>query len=94
MDNHSNNSAWLRSAACVGEDPELFFPTGRSASAKLQAEEAKRVCVRCEVREACLEWALETGADHGVWGALDEDERTALRRRRQYTQKIGETALG
>ena len=83
MDNHSNNSAWLRSAACVGEDPELFFPTGRSASAKLQAE-----------REACLEWALETGADHGVWGALDEDERTALRRRRQYTQKIGETALG
>jgi len=48
----------------------------------LQIEEAKAVCRRCDVREQCLQWALETGQDAGVWGGLSEDERRALKRRR------------
>jgi WhiB family redox-sensing transcriptional regulator len=47
----------------------------------LQIEEAKAVCRRCDVREACLQWALESGQDAGVWGGLSEDERRALKRR-------------
>jgi WhiB family redox-sensing transcriptional regulator len=39
------------------------------------------VCRRCDVREPCLAWALESGQDHGVWGGLSEDERRALKRR-------------
>jgi WhiB family redox-sensing transcriptional regulator len=30
----------------------------------------------------CLNWALETGQDAGVWGGLSEDERRSLKRRR------------
>jgi WhiB family redox-sensing transcriptional regulator len=30
------------------------------------------------VVEPCLQWALETGQDSGVWGGLSEDERRAL----------------
>jgi len=62
-------------------DPELFFPIGTTGPAALQVEEAKAVCRRCPVVNDCLQWALASGQDAGVWGGLDEDERRALRRR-------------
>lgn len=70
-------------AECQGEDPELFFPIGTTGPALLQIEEARRVCLRCDIREKCLEWALETGQDHGVWGGMSEDERKAIERRQK-----------
>src|SRR5689334_9133636 len=72
---------WRHRAACLDEDPELFFPIGNTGPALLQIEEAKAVCRRCEVMDTCLRWALETGQDAGVWGGLSEDERRALKRR-------------
>lgn len=72
---------WRSAAECTTEEPELFFPTGTSGPARLQIEEAKQVCRRCEVREQCLSWALETGQDWGVWGGMSEDERRAFKRR-------------
>ena len=74
---------WRHAAACLEEDPELFFPGGRTGSAAVldQEDEAKTVCRRCEVVETCLRWALDTGQDAGVWGGLAEDERRALKRR-------------
>ena len=72
---------WRHEAACRDEDPELFFPIGNTGPALMQIEEAKAVCRRCPVVEACLTWALESGQDAGVWGGLSEDERRALRRR-------------
>jgi WhiB family transcriptional regulator, redox-sensing transcriptional regulator len=72
---------WRHEAACLDEDPELFFPIGNVGLAVLQIEDAKAVCRRCEVVETCLRWALDTGQDAGVWGGLSEDERRALKRR-------------
>lgn len=72
---------WRSKAACLGVDPELFFPIGNTGPAIAQAAEAKAVCATCEVRETCLEWALENNQDSGVWGGLSEDERRALKRR-------------
>src|SRR4051812_16351319 len=40
---------WRDRAACLDEDPELFFPIGNTGPAILQIEEAKVVCRRCEV---------------------------------------------
>ena len=68
-------------AACRDADPELFFPVGNTGPAIAQIEEAKKVCMTCEVREPCLQWALESGQDSGVWGGLSEDERRAMKRR-------------
>ncbi|GAA4888653.1 hypothetical protein GCM10023237_02480 [Streptomyces coeruleoprunus] len=53
----------------------------------MQAEEAKRVCGRCPVRDQCLRWALDTGQDHGVWGGTGEDERRTIRRRAARARK-------
>jgi WhiB family transcriptional regulator, redox-sensing transcriptional regulator len=72
---------WRNRAACLDEDPELFFPIGNTGPARLQIEEAKAVCHRCEVIETCLTQAVESGKDAGVFGGLSEDERRALKRR-------------
>ena len=45
---------WRNRAACLEEDPELFFPIGSTGPALLQIEQAKTVCRRCEVSEPCL----------------------------------------
>src|SRR5437870_4871804 len=70
---------WVHRARCKDEDPELFFPVGNTGPAAAQIAAAKAVCMRCEVRTECLEWAMATGQDCGVWGGLSEDERRALR---------------
>ncbi|MEO7126844.1 MAG: WhiB family transcriptional regulator [Nakamurella sp.] len=80
---------WRHRALCRDEDPELFFPVGNSGPALLQIAEAKTVCERCPVREQCLEFALATGQDAGVWGGLSEDERRSLKRRRARARARG-----
>jgi WhiB family redox-sensing transcriptional regulator len=74
---------WRHRALCRDEDPELFFPIGTTGPAVTQIEQAKAVCQRCPVVQSCLEWALTSGQDSGVWGGLSEDERRALKRRTQ-----------
>lgn len=71
---------WVQRARCRNEDPELFFPIGSSGPAVEQIERAKAVCTLCSVRLECLEWAVATGQDAGVWGGTSEEERRSLRR--------------
>jgi WhiB family redox-sensing transcriptional regulator len=73
--------SWRNRAACLDEDPELFFPIGNTGPALLQIQEAKAVCRRCEVVESCLKLAIDSGKDTGVFGGLSEDERRTLKRR-------------
>lgn len=75
--------SWVHDAACREESPELFFPVGTSGPALRQTARAKAVCAGCPVRSECLEWALESGQDAGVWGGLSEDERRAVKRSRE-----------
>lgn len=80
---------WRHRAACLDEDPELFFPIGNTGPALHQIEQAKAVCHRCPVLQTCLKWALESGQDAGIWGGLSEDERRALRRRTARQRRAG-----
>ena len=43
--------------------------------------EAKRVCLSCDVRSECLEYALAHDERFGIWGGLSERERRRLKRR-------------
>ena len=72
---------WRRDAACADADPELFFPDGDIRSARAQAKAAKLICRGCPVSASCLNWALASGHEHGIWGGLTEDERRRLHRR-------------
>ena len=75
------NTDWRADSSCRNEDPELFFPIGNTGPALLQIEEAKAICRACPVMERCLQWALESGQEHGVWGGTDEDDRRRMKRR-------------
>jgi len=83
----SPESDWRQEANCRDiRDPDLFFPVGTTGPALEQIAQAKSICRACPVQKKCLEWALETHQDSGVWGGLSEEERkTLVRRRRSET---------
>lgn len=73
--------SWRNRAICRDTDPELFFPVGTTGLALVQIARAKEVCGECPVNTQCLDYALETNQDAGIWGGLDEEERRNIRRR-------------
>lgn len=74
---------WRHLAACLDEDPALFFAADqeRGSHKTAREEEATAVCRRCPAMDWCGQWALDTGQIFGVWGGLTEDERRHLLRR-------------
>ena len=73
---------WRSRAACLGEDPELFFPSGRDDIDRPETAAPKAVCARCVVVHDCLAEALDTHQNEGVWGGMTTFERRELLRRR------------
>jgi WhiB family transcriptional regulator, redox-sensing transcriptional regulator len=71
---------WREDAACRDTDPDLFFPVGTTGPAVEQIESAKAVCYACAAQAACLEFALSTNQESGIWGGTSEEERRKLRR--------------
>ena len=71
---------WRDHAACRDTEPDLFFPVGTTGPALEQIEAAKAVCRMCDSQAPCLEFALATNQESGVWGATSEEERRKLRK--------------
>ncbi|MBB5955158.1 WhiB family redox-sensing transcriptional regulator [Saccharothrix tamanrassetensis] len=67
---------WQERALCAQTDPEAFFPEKGGST-----REAKRICLGCEVRSECLEYALQHDERFGIWGGLSERERRKLKKR-------------
>jgi WhiB family transcriptional regulator, redox-sensing transcriptional regulator len=78
-----NDLSWREQAACHDIATEIFFPVGLTGSSLNETARAKKICRSCAAVDACLEFALRTNQDHGIWGAHTEDERRALRRARR-----------
>jgi WhiB family redox-sensing transcriptional regulator len=66
---------WRTRAACLHDDPELFFPDWTAGPV---IDRAKQICAGCPVRARCLDWALSHGASSGIWGGRTEAERHAM----------------
>jgi WhiB family transcriptional regulator, redox-sensing transcriptional regulator len=67
--------SWQERALCAQTDPEAFFPEKGGST-----RDAKKVCVSCEVRGDCLEYALEHDERFGIWGGLSERERRKFKK--------------
>ena len=67
--------AWQERALCAQTDPEAFFPEKGGST-----REAKRVCMSCEVRAECLDYALAKDERFGIWGGLSERERRRVKK--------------
>ncbi|HEX7188468.1 MAG TPA: WhiB family transcriptional regulator [Actinomycetes bacterium] len=66
---------WAERALCAQTDPEAFFPEKGGST-----REAKKVCLGCDVRSECLEYALAHDERFGIWGGLSERERRRLKK--------------
>ncbi|HEX9679240.1 MAG TPA: WhiB family transcriptional regulator [Candidatus Saccharimonadales bacterium] len=84
---------WQEKARCRGLKSMYFFPPElddrggepiRESKPKRDNREAaaKAICAQCDLKERCLEFALEKNEDHGIWGGTTESERRELRRQR------------
>ncbi|RVU28901.1 WhiB family transcriptional regulator [Streptomyces antnestii] len=67
--------SWQDAALCAQTGGDFFFPEPGSS-----VREAKSICGLCEIRTACLDYALANDERFGVWGGLSEKERLQLRR--------------
>jgi WhiB family redox-sensing transcriptional regulator len=75
-----DDRSWMRYANCRGSDPELWHPE-RGANDDVAA--AKAVCRGCVVVGACLDYAIATGEDLGVWGGETREARRRIAKERR-----------
>lgn len=72
------DAPWRQNAACRDSEYEMFFPPPENAA---KVKMAALICEECVVKDDCLEYALETNQEFGVWGGLSEGDRRNYRRR-------------
>jgi len=65
-------------ALCAQVDPALWFPEHGGST-----QEARRICARCEVRAECLEEALLTMPEFGIYAGLSDRQRRKVARERR-----------
>lgn len=70
------DTSWMAEAECKGMTSLFFTERGEDTA------NAKAVCMGCEVRIECLDYALAIGEKVGVWGGTSERERRTIRRQR------------
>ncbi len=79
----AKEAGWRDRAACLGMDPELWFP---APSDELARQQALQVCARCPVIEDCRAEVTrrESGSPrahvHGIYGGWTAAERQSMRR--------------
>lgn len=77
------DTEWMLFGLCRGEevDINLFFPqtgSGNSRSVLQIQAQAQAICNECPVESDCLEYALKTRQEHGMWGGVSERERKRI----------------
>jgi len=72
------DTAWMTEGKCREIPPAVFFPNDG-----VGVEVARRICADCPVKQPCLEYALRSRIDHGVWGGTSERERRRIARQRR-----------
>lgn len=80
----NRDDRWRADAACAGLNPRIWFPDPKDEEGNAIA---KSVCVICPSQQPCLEFALATKQDEGVWGGVSEDDRRRLRRKWLRTRR-------
>ncbi len=80
----SSEVSWRLLAQCRDEAAVHFFAPShfeRKDEKDRRETSARALCRVCPVREQCLDYALSAREPHGIWGGLNELERSRLLRR-------------
>lgn len=76
---------WQDDAACLDEDPEIFFPDPGDTQSALAAAEC---CEICPVAKQCLQYALDNHIEYGIFGGVSERGRRKLDRAPDETRQV------
>lgn len=83
---------WLRdlelqpplNGACLGHPTEWWFPSKSESSLQRHWRlKATAVCNQCDVRQECLDYAIEAEEVFGIWGGLSASQREEETRKRR-----------
>ena len=66
---------WMDLGACQEVDGDVFYPEKGDSN-----RAAKKVCSGCFVRSQCLEYALATNQQWGIWGGVSARQRWHMSR--------------
>ena len=87
---HLDPAQWEGQAACTGVNTELYFPPRQPPGLyKKYKDEATSYCngikgrKPCPVRTECLEWAIFTDEQFGIFGGMSHRKRNAFDRKRK-----------
>jgi WhiB family transcriptional regulator, redox-sensing transcriptional regulator len=81
-----SHHAWMDKAACLGQDPDDWFPD--HTSDYTITIDALRVCTTlCPVKAECLEMALTEGFEHGIYGGMRPEQRKQLKNQRKREKR-------
>ena len=72
--NRSEKRELRQAAACNGHDPDIWFQLNEAVILRA----ARFVCGACSVRQMCLQHALATDEEFGVWGGATPDVRRLM----------------
>jgi WhiB family transcriptional regulator, redox-sensing transcriptional regulator len=78
-----DDSMWRAGAECQSDNAVYFYAPShfeRKPEKDWREGIARALCGRCKVREQCLNYSIEVEEGHGIWGGLNELERSRLLR--------------
>ena len=79
--------AFFDQANCRGVDSSVFFIERGVDNTGEIVGIARAICDGCEVKDECLDHAIEANEKYGIWGGMTYTERRRLRRRRYAARK-------
>lgn len=85
------SESWKLSAACVGEDPTLWFPVDNTKTSRENTAVALSICAGCEVKTECLEFGWREL--FGTWGGMTQRDRLLSRREEFRRDRAWQVAL-
>lgn len=76
----NQKAEWMQQAACTGLT-DLFYAEESDGDTTAVVAEAKNICNNyCPVKKECLDFAMATNEQFGVWGGTSPKDRRKLRK--------------
>lgn len=82
----ADNWNWQQDGLCRTQGQDLFFydDMERGPEKDMKIEAAVAICNQCPVAKQCLDFAMSTDQNYGVWGGQTEEARAKLKKRKHY----------
>ena len=65
---------------CAQTDQSFFFPDKSDNS---DAAIARSICALCMHKQECLDWAIATNEEFGIWGGASPRQRRRIKEKRK-----------